>query len=87
VARLRSAVAVALVGSGLVLGPALWLGLAAWAWAGGLALLAVPPGVLGLSAALLSGLLAVRAARRPGMPAGPAPFSTHLGESAVPVQD
>jgi hypothetical protein len=59
-ARLRQAAAVALAGSGLVLGPALWLGLAVWAWSGGLALLAVPLGVLGLSAALVAGLLAAR---------------------------
>jgi hypothetical protein len=59
-AGLRSAAAVALAASGLVLGPALWLGLAAWAWSGGLALAAVPLGALGLSAALVAGLLAAR---------------------------
>jgi hypothetical protein len=57
---------VALAGSGLAAGPALWLGLAGWAWSGGLALLAVPLGLLGLLAALLSGLLVLRGVRVAG---------------------
>jgi hypothetical protein len=55
---------VALAASSLALGPALWLGLAAWAAAAGLPLLAVPPGALGLLAAAVSALLALRGAHR-----------------------
>ena len=69
--RHRSAVAVALAGSSLVLGPALWLGLAAWASSAGLALLAVPLGVLGLLAATVSAVLALRGARRRDAPPTP----------------
>jgi hypothetical protein len=58
--RLRSAAAVALACAGLVLGPALWLGLAAWASAAGLVLLAVPLGALGLLAAAVPTALALR---------------------------
>ena len=58
----------ALACSGLVLGPALWLGLAAWASSAGLALLVVPLGTLGLLAAAVSAALALRGARRDGLP-------------------
>ena len=60
--RRRSAAAVALAGSSLILGPALWLGLAAWAASAGLVLLAVPLAVLGLLAAAVSAVLALRGA-------------------------
>jgi hypothetical protein len=63
--RLRSAAAVALAGSGLLVGPALWLGLAAWASSAGLAPLAVSLGALGLLAALVPVLLALRGPRAP----------------------
>jgi hypothetical protein len=65
---LRPAAAAALAGSSLVLGPVLWLALAAWAAAAGLLLLAVPLGALGLLAAAASALLALRGARRPDDP-------------------
>ena len=60
--RSRSAAAVALAASSLVVGPALWLGLAAWAASAGLALLAVPLGALGVLAAAVSAVLALRGA-------------------------
>ena len=69
--RLRSAAAVTLAASSLILGPTLWLGLAAWAAAAGLALLAVPLGVLGLLAVAVSALLVLRGAGRRDAPPTP----------------
>jgi hypothetical protein len=65
VGAVRTAAAVALVGAGLGLVPALWFALAWWAWSAGWRLLAVPPGLLGGLALVVVGLLALRAAACP----------------------
>ena len=69
-ARARGAGAVGLVLAGLVLTPGLWFALAGWAWGTGWHGLAVPLGLLAGLALLLVGVLALRAAGRPGGPAG-----------------
>ena len=60
-----AAAAVALVAGGLGLLPGLWFALAWWAWSTGLRALAVSPGLFGVLALVVVGLLALRAAARP----------------------